>query len=122
MSRKKAKVLVIDRRKWRRGGDGVMCMLNDKFGGTALLNDRGKMCCLGFDAKACGVPRSIILKEGMPDDVVRHLPYLTGKQEEIVNAYRKGRVTKGSCSGVPSTTACRSGSPQGSISSSGSRG
>lgn len=38
--------LVIDRSKWACGGRG---------GVSALLNDVGNMCCLGFYAKACGV-------------------------------------------------------------------
>ncbi len=45
------KVLIIDRSKWRRGGD----VYNITHGSTALLNDHGLMCCLGFDALACGV-------------------------------------------------------------------
>jgi hypothetical protein len=36
--------LIIDRSKWRTGGTS----LNDKFGETKLLNDKGMMCCLGF--------------------------------------------------------------------------
>jgi hypothetical protein len=45
-------VLTIERSKWRRGGDSDE--LVSKYGLTYLLNDEGFMCCLGFDAVACG--------------------------------------------------------------------
>ena len=55
--------LVIDRSKWRRGGRA----LNGRFGMTALLNaDTGLMCCLGFDALACGVPRERLIGCSVP--------------------------------------------------------
>jgi len=45
------KTLTIDRDRWRRGG----IRRNHTHGPTYLLNDEGYMCCLGFDALACGV-------------------------------------------------------------------
>lgn len=39
--------LIIDRSKWRFGGDGQLSKLQ-KFGRTRLLNDAGYKCCLGF--------------------------------------------------------------------------
>lgn len=43
--------LVIDRSKWVRGPNGHSC----------LLNDDGKMCCLGFLALADGMlPEEIL--------------------------------------------------------------
>lgn len=38
------KPLIIDRSKWRTGGN----KLNEQYGDTKLLNDKGFMCCLGF--------------------------------------------------------------------------
>jgi hypothetical protein len=59
------KVLTIDRATWRRGGDK-----EDKFKGrTMLLNEQGFMCCLGFDALACGVTKADILDQGDPSDI-----------------------------------------------------
>lgn len=42
--------LIIDRSKWRTGGSGqnVGLDLNNMFGDTQLLNEKGFMCCLGF--------------------------------------------------------------------------
>lgn len=56
------KVLVIDRQLWERGtGDG------------RLRRQSGRMCCLGFDAIACGVDPVDIINVGEPFDV--DLPY-----------------------------------------------
>jgi hypothetical protein len=68
------RVLVIDRTKWRRGGDTDE--LTRAFGPTALLNDEHMMCCLGFSALACGVPEGIIVGHGEPCDLDdrRNLP------------------------------------------------
>lgn len=52
------KVLTIDRARWRRGGDDSHLVAVS--GITALLNDKGLMCCLGFDALACGLSSSRI--------------------------------------------------------------
>jgi hypothetical protein len=49
-------ILTIDRSKWRRGGS----MDYELRGPTRLLNEKGYMCCLGFDALACGLT---------PDDI-----------------------------------------------------
>ena len=58
------KVLTIERAKWRRGGDA---------GGsskTLLFNQKDElMCCLGFDALACGVPLRYIQNAGDPADI-----------------------------------------------------
>lgn len=42
----------------------------DKFGETLLLNPEGFMCCLGFDAVACGIPKTAIENKEDPSDVV----------------------------------------------------
>ena len=47
----KKPTVTIDRLKWRRGGSSH----NDEEGKTQLLNDGGRMCCLGFHAvQICG--------------------------------------------------------------------
>lgn len=61
------KVLTIERAKWRRGGDRDVDL--KVFGETALLNEKGYMCCLGFDARARGVPKSAIRYVGEPAEV-----------------------------------------------------
>lgn len=43
--------LVIDRTKWGTG---------------SLLRPDGKMCCLGFLSRACGVPDELMLNNGYP--------------------------------------------------------
>ena len=47
--------VTIDRSKWRCGGDSEKTAHGP--GDTALLGDKGFMCCLGFASKACGVPK-----------------------------------------------------------------
>lgn len=54
------KVLTIQRSKWRRGGAS----------GTYLLASDGMMCCLGFDALACGLPAARIERVAEPYDIV----------------------------------------------------
>jgi hypothetical protein len=48
----KPKKLILDYSKWRCGMDGANS-LGD--GETALLNDKGFMCCLGMFGKQCGI-------------------------------------------------------------------
>lgn len=79
------KILTIDRTKWRRGGPGEQdaeakakgsyeahtYALNRRFGQTMLLNNKGLMCCLGFDALACGLAPEDIENVGEPSDIPR---------------------------------------------------
>lgn len=52
--------LVIDRKRWKRGGkDGI-----DAHDPTCLLTESGQMCCLGFLARARGYKCSEIRLEG----------------------------------------------------------
>ena len=46
MKKNKTLNVTINRKKWKRGNDGV---------GSALLTETGQCCCLGFVAKACGI-------------------------------------------------------------------
>jgi hypothetical protein len=61
------RILTIERAKWRRGGDTNAAI--DAHGPTLLHNQRGLMCCLGFDALACGVPLAVITGIGEPSDI-----------------------------------------------------
>lgn len=49
----------INRAKWARGGEG---------GQSALLNEDGNKCCLGFYALACGAKPNQIAGHGCPED------------------------------------------------------
>jgi hypothetical protein len=49
MEKTQPDTLVIERPTWVRGDNRL------EYGTSALLNGLGRMCCLGFDAKACGV-------------------------------------------------------------------
>jgi hypothetical protein len=66
--------LVIDRSKWRTGGN----ILDTQFGVTQLLNDNGMMCCLGFyclqignktenEISEIGLPESLDSCEGIEE-------------------------------------------------------
>ena len=58
------KELVIDRKKWVRGGSG------GKYGDSELLNDLGRMCCLGFYCKSFyEFSDDAMLNVGMPVDL-----------------------------------------------------
>jgi hypothetical protein len=57
---KDIKEFTIDRKKWYRGKGPRQ---------SKLLNSRGQMCCLGFYAKACGIPRDNMYGEATPSDV-----------------------------------------------------
>lgn len=60
------KQLIIDRSKWRTGGEGYR---HTGIGDTQLLNDDGYMCCLGFYCLQAGIPSEDILGVGEPDDI-----------------------------------------------------
>lgn len=55
--------LIIDRAKWRTGGEGIH---KTGEGNTVLLNDEGYMCCLGFRCEQMGIPEKLLLNVGMP--------------------------------------------------------
>ena len=50
--------LIIDRAKWRTGG---CSHIQTGEGRTALLNDNGFMCCLGFRCHQLGIPEKDLL-------------------------------------------------------------
>jgi len=53
--------LIIDRSKWRTGKTGE--------GYTALLNENGYMCCLGFRCHQMGIPKKDLLGKRAPDEL-----------------------------------------------------
>lgn len=53
----KIKEFTIDRAKWYRGKGPIT---------SRLLTDDGKMCCLGFFAKACGIADVDIINRSVP--------------------------------------------------------
>ena len=60
------KELIIDRSKWRFGGDHDGC--DEKYGSTELLNSKGYMCCLGFFSKdLCKVPKKYLMGVPTPE-------------------------------------------------------
>lgn len=56
----KIKEFTIDRAKWYRGKGPIT---------SRLLTDDGKMCCLGFFAKACGIADVDIINRSTPSVV-----------------------------------------------------
>lgn len=66
------RLLVIDRQKWLRGNALT----------STLLNDNGCMCCLGFEAKACGVPESVMRNVPTPAGLLNELKF-TGEIDKI---------------------------------------
>lgn len=57
---------IIDRSKWRRGGD---LQLESIWGQTQLLNREGNMCCLGFVCIKDGFKKKDILEVADPSDI-----------------------------------------------------
>jgi hypothetical protein len=84
------KILTIERATWRRGG-GSVC-LSDRLGPTRLLNDKGLMCCLGFDALACGIPREHILGQFDPESLLRGKYQPPQRDEDIPVEYINTRI------------------------------
>jgi hypothetical protein len=81
------KVLTIDRSKWRRGqgtsqGDD-RAKAGIGLGVTMLLNSQGYMCCLGFDALACGVSKGLILEQPDPDEFLSQNVYDSDDKDEL---------------------------------------
>lgn len=68
------RVLVIDRAKWRVGGGSQK--LKYLCGRVALRNEEGFLCCLGFDALACGVPEGALKDWSLPTSVDIEHPWV----------------------------------------------
>ena len=58
---------IIDRRKWRRGGNDSR--LTFRYGETYLLNEQGNMCCLGQICKQLDIPDEYILGVNHPHQI-----------------------------------------------------
>jgi hypothetical protein len=56
---------VVQRSKWLRG----------RKEGAVLLDESGRMCCLGFVSEQCGVPTAALLGTGVPN----RLPDTSGR-------------------------------------------
>lgn len=57
--------LIINREKWRYGGD----VNDDILGFTQLLNTKGKMCCLGFRCHQLGIPLKALKGKATPGNL-----------------------------------------------------
>ena len=89
---KKISKLTIDRSKWINGSvffpkgakSGTPSSelfeqeekVNDKYGYTALLNQEGMMCCLGFACKAAGVPKDRLIDRSNPEHAAEDTGHL----------------------------------------------
>lgn len=81
------RVLTIDRAKWRCGGSNK----NSEQGYTQLLNDKDFMCCLGFDALACGYTKPQIIGRHYPSSLVigpSKIAHLTDGSNDSIFASR----------------------------------
>ena len=67
--------VIIDRSKWNRGIPKVK--YRQHFGGSALLNEQGNMCCLGFVCKALGLSDEQIANREYPQSTSLKIPQLT---------------------------------------------
>jgi hypothetical protein len=89
--------VVIDRSKWRTGGDNGY-LLTGK-GETMLLNDEGYMCCLGFVCKAANPELDIrghyypkTLKDIVPGINEKPHPYSGEKYIDTLLACRAATI------------------------------
>lgn len=71
---------IIDRSKWRTGDNSTY---QTGKGVTALKNDKGYMCCLGFVCLQSGVKEDLILNMGEPEEVQKEIPYLTNTLKDV---------------------------------------
>lgn len=69
MSDQKRPKIVIDRTKWRRGGNGPGGSYVEKYGSSMLINNKDNMCCLGQIARQCGFTEMDITGADMPHDI-----------------------------------------------------
>jgi hypothetical protein len=72
------KILTIKKSQWYRGQGGHSSYLRRAVD--------GKMCCLGFDAIACGLSEEMITQVGYPGDAAMNYG------DELPEEYRKNRL------------------------------
>lgn len=58
--------ITIELSNWRRGGD---LQNQEEWGTICLLNEKDKLCCLGFISEQLGVPRNALYEIGEPSDI-----------------------------------------------------
>lgn len=63
---KDVKVFTIVRRNWSRGKGSVH---------SCMLNNKGQRCCLGFYAKACGIPDAKMKDKTDPVSMIMTSPF-----------------------------------------------
>lgn len=61
--------LIINRAKWRTGANSIDPSYRTGKGYTALLNEEGYMCCLGFRCHQMGIPKKDLLGISSPEDL-----------------------------------------------------
>lgn len=88
---------VVDRSKWYRGKGPEH---------SALLNSKGEMCCLGFYARAAGLPASIIRNIASPAGAVElcAVGATLGKKRAIVRSSKVLWETKLTTSSIRNTS------------------
>lgn len=99
-------ILTIERAKWRRGGvhDRTQLQRGQEFneaprrapelGETLLLNEKGFMCCLGFDALACGLRPVQIQGKADPQDIWGRDHVRAVGDDAVFIAYVQGRIVR----------------------------
>jgi hypothetical protein len=60
--------LIIDRKKWRRGGESH----DEEKGLTYLLNKEGYMCCLGMRCNQMGISKKELLGKTSPTRLINY--------------------------------------------------
>lgn len=82
--------LIINRAKWRTGGTTIYNDYSTGKGYTALLNEEGYMCCLGFRCEQMGIPKENLLGKSSPENLsddwdIPDLIDFEGKNTSFVN-------------------------------------
>ncbi len=83
---KKLHRLEISRKKWINGSNCLMSCENSTFGYTSLINEKNKMCCLGFYGLSCGVPGKVLKLRQDPINVISSIGFTKTKFDELVNS------------------------------------
>lgn len=78
------KQFVIDRSKWRFGGDRYDTL----FGQTGLSNRKGYMCCLGQICRQVGMPDMCLLNRSEPEEAAG-IAFHTLVPDELTDVYVK---------------------------------
>jgi hypothetical protein len=79
------KKLIIDRSRWRTGGPIPSENITGR-GSTALQNDIGYMCCLGFWCQQAGVPQEIYRLTATPGRLYDHMENVGSIVPELIDS------------------------------------